>query len=1059
MSEREPENRRKLLEDALRGLRDARAQLQAADHARREGIAVIGAGVRLPGDVEDLDAFWRLLCDGGDAVSPLVSSVDGRRPRPAARSADDGRWAALLEQIDGFDAEFFGISAAEASRMDPQQRLLLEVAWEAVEDAGLPAERLQEVDTGVFVGLHASDYMTLQLADPGAISAYSAPGTAHSIAANRLSYLLDLRGPSFVVDTACSSSLVAVTLACRALRQGDCDIALVGGVNVILSPLSTLMTEKVLPLAPGGRCRSFDAGAEGIVRGEGCGVLVLERVSRARAAGRRIRGIIRGAAINSDGRTNGLTAPNPRAQANVLRRALADAAADPADVVYVEAHGTGTPLGDPIEAEALCEVYGRGELPCAFGSVKSNLGHLEAAAGITGLIKAMLVLEHRRVPPTLHLQRLNPEIDLRGTRLSVPTALTPLAVGDAPSLGAVSSFGFGGTNAHVVLEAAPAVADEDASPSPLTDLLLPVSARSAPALAELAQRYASRLEGCDGAEASAVCAAAALRRTHHRVRLCASGGTPSELVRQLTIAATAAAHGGPAGEQRVAFVFSGQGAQWPGMGADLLATQPVARQEVEACDALTREAAGWSILEQLQAPAERSRVDETEVAQLTVAALQLGLLALWRSWGIEPDVVAGHSMGEVVAACAAGVLSREDAFGLLLHRARISERAARGGVMANIGLPDADVEPLVAAAGGRVAIAAVNGPRSTVVAGDGDAVDRVVAAAGALGAKTRRLPVRYAFHSPLLAGAAAELEAAIAGLRVQDGNVPLYSTVTGDVVAGARLDASHWGRNLSDAVLLRPAIAALARDGVSAFVEVGPHPVLLRDIGATLEEIGGRHVTAGSLRRNRPAAATLHRSLADLYVAGVDPRWDGVLAAPAATVALPAYPWQRRRRWLTVAPEPAGVADAGTPRVSATEQPALTVVQTPADEATDAPTAERIEALTLYVRERIAEAAGLEDVDDVAADVPLQSAGLNSLAIVELKNQVEREMRIAVPLAALLDGGTPRALARVIADAPGLSDTAADDGAGAAALPTRSLATRLSPDAPARSSHQLEVPQ
>ncbi|GAA2870855.1 hypothetical protein GCM10020220_070170 [Nonomuraea rubra] len=410
-------DQRKLLERALLQLRDTRARLAAAVCAAREPISVLGAGVRLPGDVADLEAFWNLLRDGVDAVTPSVDTLDGHRPEPADR-AENGRWAGLLTEVDGFDAGFFGISPAEAAKLDPQQRLVLEVAWEAMEDAGLPLETLQRAGTGVFLGVYNSDYLTLQYDDPAVINTYTAPGGAHSVLANRLSYLLDLRGPSLAVDTACSSSLMAVHLAVRALRQGECDIALAGGVNIILNPVSTLVTEKVLPLAPGGRCRTFDAAADGIIRAEGCGVLVLTRESL--AAGRRVRAVIRGTAANHDGRTNGLTAPNPRAQADLLRRALGDAGVRPEQVTYIEAHGTGTPLGDPIEVEALREVYGDGSLPCALGSVKTNFGHQEAAAGVTGLIKAMLVLEHGQVPPNVHLRRLNPEIDLAGSRLSAP---------------------------------------------------------------------------------------------------------------------------------------------------------------------------------------------------------------------------------------------------------------------------------------------------------------------------------------------------------------------------------------------------------------------------------------------------------------------------------------------------------------------------------------------------------------------------------------------------------------------------------------------------------------
>jgi acyl transferase domain-containing protein len=999
MSATGADDRRKLLEDAIRQLQATRARLEEVERARHEPLAVIGAGVRLPGDVDDLDAFWDVLRDGTDVVSPLVTGRDGRRQPPQEQSRDD-RWAGQLRNVDEFDAAFFGLGPLEADHMDPQQRLVLEVAWEAMEDAGIPLERLQEGTTGVFLGLYGTDYLTLQLTDPATINAYTGPGGALSIAANRLSYVLDLHGPSLAVDTACSSSLVAVHLACRALRHGDCDLALVGGVNVIASPLSTLITEKVLPLSPTGRCRSFDASADGIVRGEGCAMLLLQRASDARAGRGRIRGLIRGTAVNQDGRTNGLTAPSPRAQGDLHRRALADGAADPTDVVYIEAHGTGTRLGDPIEVQALSEVYGRGAAPCAIGSVKSNLGHLEAAAGIVGLVKAMLVLEHGQAPPHLHLERLNPEIDFDATRFLVPTALTALPRGVRTPLATVSSFGFGGTNAHAVLQAAPA-ASEAAALAPAADgLLLAISARSEGALRELAGRYADRLEDGAADAAGDLCAAAGLQRTHHAHRVGVSAAGRDELVAHLRAATAIGGRARPS-EQRVAFVFSGQGSQWTAMGRELLEREPVVRREVEACDAVVRELAGWSVLDQLCAPAEDSLLHTTEVAQVAIGALQLGLAALWRSWGVEPHAVTGHSMGEIVAACVAGALERAQALELLLRRAAIAERAARGGAMASIGLPATDVERLLSAAvGGRVAIAAVNGPRATVVSGEPDDVDCVESAAVEHGAHTRRLRVGYGFHSPLLDGCDAELAAAVGDIRARDGAVTLYSTVTGARIDARQLDGAHWGRNLREPVLLRAAIDALARDGVSIFVEVGPHPVLLRDIGETLEKAGCRHVAVGSLRRDRPVASTLHGSLADLYRAGLDIRWEAVLAPPRRHVALPAYPWQRRRHWLDGA--------SGSP------------AHARGDDGVDAiappPAAERVVDLALYVRERVAAAAGLA-VADVAEDLPLEMLGLSSLSIVELRNQVERELGIVVPLAALLGGGTPVDLAGAIVEA------------------------------------------
>jgi acyl transferase domain-containing protein len=1004
---------RALLAQAVRQVRAARSQLEQVERLRHEPLAVIGAGVRLPGGIDDIDGFWDLLRDGKDAVSALVTSPDGRR-RTSHEPPIDGRWAGQLTNVDRFDAEFFGLSPLEAAHLDPQQRLVLEVAWEAIEDAGLPIERLRASNTGVFLGLYGTDYLALQLAAPEKINAYTGPGGALSIAANRLSYLLDLRGPSMSVDTACSSSLVAVHLACRALRNGDCDLALVGGVSIIVSALSTQVAEKVLPLSPTGRCRTFDAGADGIVRAEGCAMLLLQRAS-VPAAGR-VRGLIRGTAVNQDGRSNGLTAPNPTAQSNVHRDALADAAADPADVVYIEAHGTGTPLGDPIEVQALSEVYGAGSAPCAVGSVKANFGHLEAAAGIIGLVKAMLVLEHGYAPPNLHLERLNSEIDVGGTRLHFPTELTTLARPAGPALAAVSSFGFGGANAHAVLEGAPATRDSARGPADWAGgradaadrLLLPISARSEGALRELAGRYRERLEDCDGEDGAAdLCAAAALQRTHHRYRLSAFAADARELGAQLGLAASSARPVLPTRPPRVAFVFTGQGSQWTGMGRELIDTEPIVREEIAACDAVVRDLVGWSVTEQLTASEGASRLGETEVAQVAIGAIQLGLASLWRSWGIEPDAVAGHSMGEVVAACAGGALTRADALELLLHRARIAERAARGGAMASIGLPAAEVEALLVAGSDRqVGIAAVNGPRSTVVSGDPAAVEGVERLAAAAGARTQRLLVDYAFHSPLLDGCESELAVAVADRRPRDGAVPLYSTVTGARIEARELDAAHWGRNLRDPVLLRRTIDSMAADGVTAFLEVGPHPLLIRDIDETLVEAGAEHVVVGSIRRERPVRSALRASLADLYRAGAHVRWEAVIAPPGTHVPLPAYPWQRRRYWLS---ESNGNGPVARPQDEGETAPVTRPGPTREQEAIDH---------TLYVRERVAAAAGLA-IEEVPEDLQLELLGLSSLSIVELRNQVERELGIVVPLAALLGGGTPVDLALAIRETIG----------------------------------------
>lgn len=1009
------DDRRALLRKALSEIRSLRAEVDR----RTEPVAILGAAVRMPSGIEDLDGYWSALRDGHDAITPLVDSEDGRRTGHAASTS---RFAGLLAEVDGFDAEFFGISAAEAERMDPQQRLVLEVAWEAMEDAGLTPAELRAATTGVFLGVYGSDYLMMQFADPAGINAYTAPGGAHSIVANRLSYLLDLSGPSLAVDTACSSSLMAVHLAVRALRNGDCDIALVGGVNTILSPLSTTVTEKVLPLAPGGRCRTFDAGAEGIVRAEGCGMVVLTRESLAAAEGRPARAFIRGTAANHDGRTNGLTAPSPRAQTELLRRALRDAAADPAEVVYIEAHGTGTPLGDPIEFDALRAVYGAGDEPCPVGAVKTNFGHQEAAAGIAGLVKAMLVLEHDEVPPNLHLERPNPELDLTGTRLRLPRERTPLGGETGRKLAAISSFGFGGANVHAVLAAAPR---EEVDPHAEGALVLPISARSAASARALAGRYADLLAAADHATAAEICAAAATRRAHLPVRLCLTGDTVDALVDRARTAKAARNIGAP--RHRTLFVFSGQGSQWPEMGR-LLADEPAARAELDACDALVRRLAGWSLWEELLAAESDSRLHRTDVAQVCIAAVELALAALWQSWGVRPAAVVGHSMGELVAATVAGMLSREQAFELLVRRAALTERHARGGAMCSIALPAAAVTELLAGQS-EVTIGAVNGPRSTVITGPADGVRRIAAEASTRGASVKDLPVEYGFHSTLLAACAPEFAAHADAVRAAPGSIPMYSTVTGKRVTADHLTGAHWAANLADAVLFAPALqAALADDqALTTVLEVGPHPVLIRDIAAAAGELDRSVILAASLRRGQSRSASLDHSVAELYLGGHELDWSAVLGTPSGRPPLPHYPWNRSRHWL---PERWVVEEQhvhATVRPAAAKRRASGPVALVRAHHVDRPT--RLDALTGFVRERIARALR-KPITEIDEATPIRDYGLESLVVVEMKNEIEAESGTVVPLAQLLETleqGSARDLAKVIVEAESAAAVTGDE--------------------------------
>jgi acyl transferase domain-containing protein/acyl-CoA synthetase (AMP-forming)/AMP-acid ligase II/acyl carrier protein len=907
---------------AEEGAGEAPVALRAAAGVA-EPVAIVGIGCRVPG-ADGPERFWELLAEGRDAVT----EVPGARWDAAAffnaetrAGKMNTRWGGFLEGVDRFDAGFFGIAPREAARMDPQQRLLLETAWEALEDAGVAPDALAGTATGVFVGISATDYGQLQFADPSFSDAYAGTGSALSIAANRLSYVLDLRGPSMAVDTACSSSLVALHLACRSLAAGECTTALAAGVNLVLSPSVTVNFSQAGFMSPDGRCKAFDARADGYVRSEGAGVVVLKPLSRALADGDRVYAVIRGSAVNQDGRSNGLTAPSRLAQEAVLREAYLAAGVSPSAVEYVEAHGTGTSLGDPIEARALGTVVGAGRpaaRPCAIGSVKTNLGHLEAAAGVMGVIKTALSLHHEARPATLHFQSPNPAIPFGELALRVQAAHEPWPRAQEPRTAGVSSFGFGGTNAHVVLEEAPALPAVDAAGED-PPVLLALSARAPGALAALAAATRDALRGPAAGTAYDVARTAALRRAHHDHRLAVAGASAAELAdgldRFVAGEASPRVHAGrraAGGQPRVAFVFTGQGSQWTGMARGLLASDAEFRAELERIDNLLAPLAGWSVLSELAADEGASRIHETVVAQGTLFAVQVALASLWERWGIVPAAVAGHSVGEVAAACVAGALSLEDAVRLIHHRGRLMQRAT-GGSMAATGLGAAAAAEVASRHPG-VSVAAVNSPRTTVLSGERAALEAALAGLEAEGVFVRRLPVDYAFHSAQMEPFARELAEVCAGIVPRAGRIPFISTVTGAAAPGESLGAAYWARNVRDTVRFGDAVDALLADGVDVFLEIGPHPSLAGALGQCLSASGSDAVVAGSLRQGEDDAAALLSAAGALYARGASLAWPALFPREGRPAALPRYPWQRERHWLhAAAPAPAPAASPEAP--------------------------------------------------------------------------------------------------------------------------------------------------
>jgi myxalamid-type polyketide synthase MxaE and MxaD len=871
-----------------------------------EPIAIVGLGCRFPG-APGPGAYWRLLARGGDAIVDVPRSRWDNDalydPDPLGRGTVVTRSGGFLDEVDGFDWRAFGISRREAVYMDPQHRLLLEVSWEALEDAGIPPGAIAGTRGSVFIGLKWNDYLRMQMRDPAQLDGYSATGNALSFAANRLSYFYDLRGPSIAFDVSCASSLIAVHLACQSLRSGDAEIALAGGVNLMLSPDTLVMISRAGVLSPEGRCKTFDARADGFARGEGAGIVVLKTLARAERDGDRVYAVVRGSAFHHNGRTEWIMAPEADAQVRMITEAWAQAGLDPSAADYVELHGTGTKKGDPIEARAMGEMFGRnrGGHPCRVGSVKTNFGHLETAAGVAGFEKTVLALWRRTIPPNLHFSEVNAEIDLDALGLAVPTVAEPWPVRERAVTAGVHSLSLGGANAHVVLESSaprpPAIADEARAH------LLPLSAKSAGALRGLAGAWRDFLvEGDREGSLGDATYTASERRGHFEHRAAIVGGSRTELVAALGAFVEGRAHPGVALGRAVVgarpvFVYSGQGSQWWAMGRALLAAEPLARAVVEECDALARPLAGWSLLEELARDEASSRLGETALAQPALFALQAALTALLRAWGVAPAAVVGHSVGEIAAAHAAGVLGLAQAVRVACERGRIMQRATGLGKMAQTSLAPGALEPLLSPFGARLSLAAHNGPSTTVVAGEAAALDELSAALAAGGAPVRPLPVNYAFHSAQMDPFGPEIAEALAGLTTTSPSLPVYSTVTASAWAPSDFDAAYWSRQLRAPVRFAGAIDALVAAGHSLFVEIGPHPVLATALSECLRARGVEGAPIATLRGGADDRARLLEAAGALYTRGVALDF-GAIAPRGRVVSLPTYAWQRERLWF-----------------------------------------------------------------------------------------------------------------------------------------------------------------
>ena len=906
--------RRALLQNALKTVERLQSKLDAAERARHEPIAIVGLGCRFPGAADTADAYWRLLENGVDAVTEVPT--DRWRPEayveidPVAAAEMPVQHGGFLRRIDEFDPYFFGISPREAIWMDPQQRLVLEVAWEALESAAVAPSALRGTQTGVFLGITAGDYgFHAMQAGRSRMGVHIVSGITPNAAAGRVAYFLGLHGPCMAIDTACSSSLTAIHVACQSLRTGESNLALAGGVHALVRPEHFVTFHKWGMTAPDGRCKTFDASADGFIRAEGCGVLVLKRMRDALADGDRILAVIRGSSVNQDGASGGLTVPNGLAQQAVIRQALAAADVTPADIDYIEAHGTGTSLGDPIELEALDAVMGDGrpaDRPLTVGSVKTNLGHLEAASGVASVIKVVLSLNHEQIPPHLHFKTLTPKATMRKLPLVVPTELTPWPKGDRRRLAGVSGFGFSGTNVHLVIEEAPARSSTPAAAADRPAHVVTLSARSDEALRALAGRWHAHVSANPELTPGDVGYTANVGRAHltHRAALVATSS--SQLADRLA-ALTAGddvegAYTGQVQEQgraKVAFLFTGQGSQYASMGRALYDAQATFRQALDDCARLLEPHMDRPLLSVLNA--EGSVLDQTVYTQPALFAVEYALAALWRAWGVTPDYVLGHSVGEYVAACVAGVMPLEDALRLIATRARLMNALPAGGAMAAVLTTEDRVRAQLRRYGRSISIAAINAPDNIVVSGEGQAVEALIVELRGEDVVCRPLTVSHAFHSALMEPMLDEFERVAASTRFSPPRVGLISNLTGRVLPDDQVvDAQYWRRHVREPVQFAAGMRTLAAHGCSVFIEAGPTPTLLALGRRSIPDT--KALWLPSLRNGQEWREMLS-SVARVYARGIDVDWRAFDRGYARQkIALPTYPFQRQRYWID--PEP-----------------------------------------------------------------------------------------------------------------------------------------------------------
>jgi acyl transferase domain-containing protein len=964
-----------------------------------QSVAIIGVACRLPG-APNAGELWDVLITERDTVRRMPAErldVDKLYDRtPARRNRIENLFGGFIDDIDKFDAKFFGVSPWVAMRLDPQERMLLEMSWEAVEDAGIPAADLMESNTGVYATTMTADYWDTMRA-AGAHDLHAAiSGKPSATAAGLIAHYLDLRGPAMGLEATCASALLAVHVACRALRHGEVDLAIVGGANVVLGPDQFMAASEANILSPTGRCRFGDARADGYVRSDGAVAMVFKLLDRAIADGDQIYAAITGTSATNNGRSGGaMICPGLDGQINMLRTAYRDAGVRPGDIDFVEAHGPGTPDGDLVELSALAEVLGDGrapDRPCLIGSVKSNIGHTEAAAGFAGLLKAALAIKNRRVPATLHVEQPNPVLAEVPESIELAVRSHDLAGRTKPILAGVSAFGLTGTNVHIVLSEVPkSVRSRAPRPHRVSPYLLPLSAKDPRALRRMAGDYADLLSSRVAVEDLAdACFSASARRTQHAHRL-AVVATDREALLDGLRSCEAGFESGSAltgiappgsGPPQVVFVFAGQGSQRQGMARELLESQPCFREWMQRCDKEVAAEVGWSVIDRLRGEAPLTREEHVQPA---LWAIEVSLAELWREWGVEPDLVIGHSMGEVAAAVTAGALSLRDGAALICRRSAMLQRIQGTGTMWAVALGEAEAAEAIGEAAGQVCVAAVNSEHSTTLAGEPDALLGVIETLRRRGVYCKQLEVGYASHAPQVDPLTDDLRTALADLTPHSSELPMYSTVLDRVVDGSELTAGYWVSNLRQPIRFAPAIrGALTRRPRTVFIEISAHPVLIPAIADAIDSAGAKAVAVPSISRDGGEPHTLMGSLAAAYIHGCQPRWDRVYEN-ARFVPPPGYPWQRKSYWIGTPSKTGNEVVASLPANWST----VDGKRTSADDC--------MRTVVLHTADLLA--LPQEDIDPAA---PLLDAGLDSLLAARLGARITRELGVKVPVRKLL---------------------------------------------------------